>query len=781
MNAANYFVDYLGGADSNAGTSTSLPWQHCPGDPAASGVANALTLLPGDTVRFKGGVTYVLTGSTGIVLSTDGVQGNVITFDGNSAGTWGTGRALITDKNGGKGINAFSASSRRRYLAFKSLEFFGIGGASTLPPDLGVAEAPRFGGGIRLSGGAEFLTVDDCVFRDLGYTFTKKPMKAESISGAGISVAGGQTIVISNCQFSGVALGCDFSSSAQLSGVEITKCTFAETIVWPINLPTSAGVNVSTLVSARDSTFSTSVFAPTVWTGYGVDPRTEVIAVNAGSAVTLGAAALASPAATFQWLKNGITIPGATGETLPFFNVSSGDVGTYTVIATNVAGSATSNTAQLIVDGTTPGSTTPDTTTTNPNIFAAPTITTQPVSQTGVLQGTAAFTAAATGNPAPMYQWLKDGQPISGATAAVLNLTGLTLADAGTYSLVAKNSVGAVTTNTAELILSAAPVFVVQPVDRVADALTSVVFKAAASGTPTPTYQWLKNGAPISGATSTVLVLDSVSSNDAGSYSLVAKNSAGAATSVAAQLTVAATLTTPTSPPPATTPTSVPPVITQQPVAQSATTLATVTFAAAATGTPAPTFQWLKNGVALSGATNASLSLQSVTTNDAARYSVVATNSAGTVISDEALLSVSEVVDNPTSSGGVTFSPIASMQRIDTSGGTTTAAFTIPGTTAKKILVRAAGPSLAKFTTGVLDDPLLAVFQNGVGAAKNDNWGGSSTLIDAFNQVGAFPFVSPDSKDSALLVTLAPGDYTATVFGLGGSTGSVLIEVFEVR
>src|SRR5688500_16760403 len=87
MNAASYFVDYAGGSDSNDGTIKNSPWKPCPGVPAASGVAGAFTLLPGDIVYFKGGVSYVLTGATGIALKWNGVSGNEITYDGNSDGS----------------------------------------------------------------------------------------------------------------------------------------------------------------------------------------------------------------------------------------------------------------------------------------------------------------------------------------------------------------------------------------------------------------------------------------------------------------------------------------------------------------------------------------------------------------------------------------------------------------------------------------------------------------------------------------------------------------------
>src|SRR5687767_6085535 len=64
-----------------------------------------------------------------------------------------------------------------------------------------------------------------------------------------------------------------------------------------------------------------------------------------------------------------------------------------------------------------------------------------------------------------------------------------------------------------------------------------------------------------------------------------------------------------------------------------------VTFIASADGSPAPTFQWRKNGNAIAGATNAILSFNAVTTADAGAYQVVATNEAGSAVSpDETLV-----------------------------------------------------------------------------------------------------------------------------------------------
>jgi len=81
-------------------------------------------------------------------------------------------------------------------------------------------------------------------------------------------------------------------------------------------------------------------------------------------------------------------------------------------------------------------------------------------------------------------------------------------------------------------------------------------------------------------------------------------------------------------------------VINTQPSGETVAAGANVTFIVAANGTPTPTFQWRKNGVAISGATSATLTLNSVTSADAATYTAVATNSAGVAISNGAVLTV---------------------------------------------------------------------------------------------------------------------------------------------
>jgi predicted alpha/beta superfamily hydrolase len=110
--------------------------------------------------------------------------------------------------------------------------------------------------------------------------------------------------------------------------------------------------------------------------------------------------------------------------------------------------------------------------------------------------------------------------------------------------------------------------------------------------------------------------------------------------------------------------------------------------------------------------------------------------------------------------------------------------FVVSGIQPKRLLVRAAGPSLRGFgITNPLSDPVLTVYdanQNAV--ASNDNWGSApdvAGLVAAASQCGAFPF-DITGRDSAALVTLDPGAYTVVVGSADGTTGVALVEVYEL-
>jgi aryl-phospho-beta-D-glucosidase BglC (GH1 family) len=115
------------------------------------------------------------------------------------------------------------------------------------------------------------------------------------------------------------------------------------------------------------------------------------------------------------------------------------------------------------------------------------------------------------------------------------------------------------------------------------------------------------------------------------------------------------------------------------------------------------------------------------------------------------------------------------------------AGFVIGGTTSKTVLIRASGPSLKAFNvTGTLPDPMLSLYEsNGDGSntllQSNAGWGGEQEIAATASTVGAFSWGTTSTPDSAILVTLPPGAYTAEVSGVSGDTGIALVEVYDVQ
>jgi hypothetical protein len=110
--------------------------------------------------------------------------------------------------------------------------------------------------------------------------------------------------------------------------------------------------------------------------------------------------------------------------------------------------------------------------------------------------------------------------------------------------------------------------------------------------------------------------------------------------------------------------------------------------------------------------------------------------------------------------------------------------FVINGTGAKKVLIRAVGPTLAAFgIQGALADPQLRVVNSsGTDVASNNDWGTNSDqagIAAATSSVGAF-VLQAGSKDAVALITLPPGAYNIVISGADGGTGIALAEVYDV-
>jgi hypothetical protein len=321
---------------------------------------------------------------------------------------------------------------------------------------------------------------------------------------------------------------------------------------------------------------------------------------------------------SYQWQKNGANIAGATSSSYTTPVTTTADSGsTFDILVSNTAGTATSNAATLTVNAAP----------------LPPTITTQPASQTVTAGQTATFAAVASGTAPLSYQWQKNGANIAGATSSSYTTPATSTADSGSrFDVVVSNVAGAATSNAATLTVNAAslpPTITAQPASQTVTAGQTATFTVVASGTAPLSYQWRKNAANIAGATSASYATPATTSSDSGAqFTVVVSNSAGNVTSSAATLTV--------------NPATVAPSITTQPVSQSVTAGQTASFSVTAAGTSPLGYQWRKNGTVISGATAATYTTTATTAADnGTQFTVVVSNSAGSVTSNAATLTVS--------------------------------------------------------------------------------------------------------------------------------------------
>ncbi|HMN22321.1 MAG TPA: immunoglobulin domain-containing protein [Ottowia sp.] len=187
----------------------------------------------------------------------------------------------------------------------------------------------------------------------------------------------------------------------------------------------------------------------------------------------------------------------------------------------------------------------------------APSFTLQPVSTSIVAGQTASFDVTVAGQPAPAVQWYRVGNPgdmavgtpcppgAAGATECHYTTAALQLADSGArFYARATNAAGQSDSNSATVTVqpqAVAPGIVHQPADQSVPAGSSASFTVEASGTAPLSYQWYRDGQPISGANGATLTFPNVGDTDNGAtFHVVVSNDSGSVTSNPARLTVTA-------------------------------------------------------------------------------------------------------------------------------------------------------------------------------------------------------------------------------------------------
>jgi len=271
-----------------------------------------------------------------------------------------------------------------------------------------------------------------------------------------------------------------------------------------------------------NGTGSPAAVAPTITT----QPTGQTVTV--GQTATFTVVATGTSPLSYQWVKNGANLAGATSASYTTPATATSDSGAkFDVVVSNSAGTVTSAMATLTVNAA----------------AVAPTITTQPASQTVTAGQTANFAVVATGTAPLSYQWSRNGAAISGATSSTYTTPVTTSSDSGAqFTVVVSNSAGSATSAAAMLTVSAAavaPTITTQPANQTVTAGQTANFMVVATGTAPLTYQWNKNGAAISGVTSSSYTTPATTSSDNGAqFTVIVSNVAGSVTSSAATLTV---------------------------------------------------------------------------------------------------------------------------------------------------------------------------------------------------------------------------------------------------
>lgn len=324
------------------------------------------------------------------------------------------------------------------------------------------------------------------------------------------------------------------------------------------------------------------------------------MAVCSGDHATLRVVAISAGEMTYSWLHNGELLD-ETSNTLTLTDIDAASAGNYEVLVGGPCGLVASSAAVTVND--------------------APAILTQPTGATLCAASHVTLTAEVAGEDVS-YQWYLNGEELPGANATTLSLANVTPDHAGSYWVTAATDCGVVTSDLAEIVVTAAPEVATshQSLELCVD--DSATIEVVATGTAPLLYEWRKNDQVIPGASAAQLALGPVTVEDSGQYSVLVSNSCGSVEVSVATVTVSA-----------------PPVILQQPFPQIACAGDPVALVVAAVGTDL-SYQWRHEGVAIAGANSRTLQLDAVTPLDAGAYDVVVSSRCGAIVSAEASVQV---------------------------------------------------------------------------------------------------------------------------------------------
>lgn len=328
-----------------------------------------------------------------------------------------------------------------------------------------------------------------------------------------------------------------------------------------------------------------------------------------GDPISLEVKATGTQPMSFQWYFGRDPIEGETSHRLSLGQSYASHAGSYRVLVQNSVGYAWSNKIYV-------------------QFLEPPAISSAPASQT-VLYGKAVLLSVeASGSPRLRYQWYHNHQPIPRANAQVLRLKALS-ETGGNYHVEVSNDVGTVQSAVASIQVHRPPYIQTAPRSQTAVVGEEVIFSVEAVGNDasgdTLLFQWYKGRELLEGETSQTLFLDSVSTEDAGTYLVEVRNELGSTKTRPFRLSL-----------------EYPPEIISQPAEVLSSPGGKAYFYVKAKGSRTLRYQWYKDGDAIRRANRNRLQIYPVELSDSGIYHVTIRNKVGSVESDPVSLILTE-------------------------------------------------------------------------------------------------------------------------------------------
>ncbi len=368
---------------------------------------------------------------------------------------------LRTDLNGGGIYTSVSGTAPNRVFAIEWLATMVSSGAALDFEVLLYEAQPRFDI-IYGSLGDPGTTATVGFQRDTGSTFTNYECSAGGLV-TGLQLAcqmqcadgGGQCAPVPNFAASPTVGPAPLTVS--FTNLSLAAASYAwdfgdgntSAAVNPVNIYASAGTySVTLTATGSGGTFSTTLTNYIVVTNAppAITSQPANVTAPRGLPVVLSIGATGTPPLSYQWRAGGVPIDGATAFSYTLLDPQCGDAGVFDVVITNAVGSITSAPAILTV-------------------VAPPMILSGPSNLVVSLGQTASFQADATNDCGGglIYQWLRTGTNLPGATNSSLTIPIAQYSDAAPYWLIVTNLAGSITSSVATLTVVAPAQLVVAP------------------------------------------------------------------------------------------------------------------------------------------------------------------------------------------------------------------------------------------------------------------------------------------------------------------------------